>query len=395
MKTIQKTLALLLCVLMLAALLAGCAQQQKTAESTPAPSEKSETPDTQPTTPAAEATPAPAEESGTRTITDGLGREVEVPAKVERIVTLGNASRMAVYLQLQDKMVSVANGDQSSSMFMAYGVYNQELWADLPVVASGGYGEINPEAIIELDPDVILCTYEEDIVANIEEQLGRQVVAAPQGTLFAEDYELALRVFGEACGVSARAEAVIAMIHACLDDLDARTSGLEEAAKPLCLTAAATFRGGHGITGVYSDSAILSAINARDAATGLADRPKGVEVDKEQILAWDPAVIILDAGNLALVKDEYAEDSGFFQQLSAVQNGQLYQWPNATANYTNVEIPLVSAYYAGTLLYPEAFADVDFEAKAGEIFDFFLGHADYLQLLNEQGLGYGPFSLED
>ena len=33
--------------------------------------------------------------------------------------------------------------------------------------------------------------------------------------------------------------------------------------------------------------------------------------------------------------------------------------------------------------------------KAGEIFDFFLGHADYLQLLNEQGLGYGPFSLED
>ena len=99
--------------------------------------------------------------------------------------------------------------------------------------------------------------------------------------------------------------AKLSEIQACLDDLDARTSGLEEAAKPLCLTAAATFRGGHGITGVYSDSAILSAINARDAATGLADRPKGVEVDKEQILAWDPAVIILDAGNLALVKDEY------------------------------------------------------------------------------------------
>ena len=54
----------------------------------------------------------------TRTIVDGLGREVEVPAKVERIVTLGNASRMATYLGLADKMVSVANGDQSKSLFM-------------------------------------------------------------------------------------------------------------------------------------------------------------------------------------------------------------------------------------------------------------------------------------
>ena len=316
-----------------------------------------------------------------------------MPSKVERIVTLGNASRMATYLLLSDKMVSVANGDLNTSLFMAYGVFNQDKWADLPVVASGGYGEINPEAIIELDPDVILCTYEEDIVANIEDQLGRMVVAAPQGTLFAEDYELALRVFGDACGVSERAEEVIAFIHACLDDLDSRTASVPEDQKPLCLTAAATFRGGHGITGVYNESAILSAIHAKDAATGLADGPKGVEVDKEQILSWDPDIIILDAGNIELVKTEYAEDPALFEQLTAVKNGQIYQWPNATANYTNVEIPLVSAYFAGALLYPEAFADVDFEAKAEEIFTFFLGHEGYLAMLAENGLGYGSVTL--
>ena len=56
----------------------------------------------------------------TRVIVDGLGREVEVPVKVERIVTLGNASRMAAYLGLADKMVSVANGDLNTSLFMAY-----------------------------------------------------------------------------------------------------------------------------------------------------------------------------------------------------------------------------------------------------------------------------------
>lgn len=329
-----------------------------------------------------------------RVIVDGLGREVEVPSKVERIVTLGNASRMLTYLGLSDRMVSSANGDISPSLFMAYGVFNQEAWAKLPVVASGGYGEINPEAILALDPDVILCTYEADIVANIEDQLDRRVVAAPQGTLFGEDYELALRVFGDACGVRERAEAVIAFIHACLDDLDARTAEIPEEGKPLCLTAAATFRGGHGISGVYANSAILAAIHAKDAAAGLLEgRPKGVEIDREQLLEWDPALIILDAGNLGLVEQEYAEDPGFFEELSAVKNGQLYQWPNATANYANVEIPLVSAYFAGSLLYPEAFADMDFEAKAEEIFRFFLGHEGYLALLDEAGLGYGPYTL--
>ena len=92
------------------------------------------------------------------------------------------------------------------------------------------------------------------------------------------------------------------------------------------------------------------------------------------------------------METEYAEDPAFFEQLSAVQNGKVYQWPNATSNYTNVEIPLVSAYYAGSILYPEAFADVDFAAKAAEIFEFFLGHGDYLQALTEHGFGYQPFA---
>ena len=138
---------------------------------------------------------------------------------------------------------------------------------------------------------------------------------------------------------------------------------------------------------------MLQAVHANDAAVGLEKESfdTGVEVDKEQILVWDPDVIFLDAGNLGLVETEYTEDPAFFEQLSAVRNGKVYQWPNATSNYTNVEIPLVSAYYAGSVLYPEAFADVDFETKAAEIFEFFLGNSDYLQALTEHGFGYQPF----
>lgn len=331
----------------------------------------------------------------TRVITDALGREVEIPAVVERIVPLGNAARLGTYLGVQDKFVTISEGDLSENPFMAYGWYNHDLWKELPVASSGGYGVFHPEVILEADPDVILCTYEPDIVESIEEATGIPVVAAAQGKLFAEDYEQSLRIFGEVCGVSDRAEEVIGFIHTCLDDLNNRTKDLAQEEKPLVLGAAATFRGGHGISGVYVDYPVFGAIAANDAAVGLekADFDTGVEVDKEKILEWDPEIIFLDAGNMGLVETEYKEDPEFFQQLSAVKNGQVYQRPNSTANYTNLEIPLVSAYYAGSVLYPEAFEDINFEEKAAEIFKFFLGHEDFLKVLEENNGGYKKITL--
>lgn len=376
----MKKLASLLLILGILLSLCACG-----AANQPAPTAAAET--------TAEPTEEPAAEPETRIVVDGLGREIEVPAKVETIVTLGNASRMATYLGLADKMITVTSGDNNDSVVMAYGYYNHDIWADLPVCSSGGYGEINPEVIIEASPDVILCTFEEDIVANIEEQLGRKVVAAPQGTLFAEDYEHALRVFGEACGVSDRAETVIAFIQECLADLDSRTSSIADDNKPTALCAAATFRGGHGIAGVYANNAVFATVNAKDVTVGYIDAQKGVEVDKEQVLEWNPDLIVLDASNLGLVENEYAEDPAFFESLNAVKNGGLYQWPNSTSNYTNVEIPLVNAYYIGSVMFPEAFADVDFETKAEEIFRFFLGHDGYLSVLNNAGMGYGSVVL--
>ena len=376
----MKKLASLLLILGILLSLCACG-----AANQPAPTAAAET--------TAEPTEEPAAEPETRIVVDGLGREIEVPAKVETIVTLGNASRMATYLGLADKMITVTSGDNNDSVVMAYGYYNHDIWADLPVCSSGGYGEINPEVIIEASPDVILCTFEEDIVANIEEQLGRKVVAAPQGTLFAEDYEHALRVFGEACGVSDRAETVIAFIQECLADLDSRTSSIADDNKPTALCAAATFRGGHGIAGVYANNAVFATVNAKDVTVGYIDAQKGVEVDKEQVLEWNPDLIVLDASNLGLVENEYAEDPAFFESLNAVKNGELYQWPNSTSNYTNVEIPLVNAYYIGSVMFPEAFADVDFETKAEEIFRFLLGHDGYLSVLNNAGMGYGSVVL--
>ena len=87
------------------------------------------------------------------------------------------------------------------------------------------------------------------------------------------------------------------------------------------------------------------------------------------------------------------ENEAYFEQLKAVQTGALYQWPNSTWHWSMWRSPLVSAYYTGSLLCPDAFADVDFEAKASEIFAFSWARPDYLTVLEEAGAGYGKVTL--
>ncbi|MDD4923209.1 MAG: ABC transporter substrate-binding protein [Dehalococcoidales bacterium] len=332
----------------------------------------------------------------TRTITDSAGRTVEIPAAVERIVPLGNAPRMITYLGLANKVVGYGGSDPAKvTPVTAYAYANREIWANIPIVGtdSAGATAYYAEEIIAVNPDVIICSYTKELADEIQIKTGTPVVVVAQGTLFGEDYEQALRLIGDVCGVEDRAEEVIAFINDCLTDLETRASAIPDEDKPTVLGAAATFKGAHGIDGVYCKSAVLGAILANDVTEGLSDKASGVLIDKEKIIEWNPQYIFFDSGGVGLVRADYEKIPDFYAQLAAVQNGDLYQYPSSTSYYSNVEIPLVNAYYVASLLYPEQFADIDFEEKANEIFKFFLGIDNYLDSLEAVGAGYGKVTL--
>ena len=73
------------------------------------------------------------------------------------------------------------------------------------------------------------------------------------------------------------------------------------------MTAAVSFKGVHGIEGVGINSAIFKAIAANDVSRGVSNIVGGLEVDREQILSWNPEIIFLDTGGLELVKQDYAK----------------------------------------------------------------------------------------
>lgn len=336
--------------------------------------------------------------SGARAITDSVGRTVEIPGAVEKIVALGNTPRMVTYLGLANKVVGVGSMDADKvTPVTAYAYANKDLWAKVSVVGTDAAGATDyyPEQIIAVDPDVILCSYNKELADDIQTKTGIPVVAVPMGTLFGKDYEDALRLLGDVCGAGDRAEEVISYINDCLDDLKTRTSNIPDAGKPAVLGAAATFKGAHGIEGVYTNYAVFEAISANDVTKGVADTAGAVLIDKEKVIGWNPEYIFFDSGGVGLVKNDYTENPDFYAQLTAVQDGNLYQYPSSTSYYSNVEIPIVNSYYVAGLLYPDQFKDIVFKDKANEIFRFFLGSDDFLSKLEAAGAGYGEVTLGD
>ncbi len=392
----RKLLALLLAGTLAAGMLASCGNGEGTAAGT-APAAQTEAGKDETRGEAAAASGEETTESAdTRIVVDALGREVELPATVERIVPLGNTPRFITYLGLADKVVGYGGMDlETVTPVTAYAYATKNLWKDLPRVGTDSMGNTDyyPEEIIAADPDVILCTYTEDIVNDLEAKTGIPVIAVGMGTLFADDYDQSLLILGEACGAEERAREVVGYIDECLADLDARTSGIAKEDRPAVLSAAATFKGAHGIEGVRLQDAVLDAVHA-DNVAAKEGGASSAEVDREQILAWNPDYIFCDCSGVGLVKEDEASDPDFYKQLTAYKENHIYQHPSSTSYFSNLEIPLANCYFIGSVLYPEQFADVDLEAKADEIFRFLLGYENFMGELEAFGAGYDPVGFE-
>lgn len=359
----------------------------------------------------------PEETPQTRTVTDVWNREVEIPMEVDSIVCLGSmAPRFAAYLDVVDMMVGAEDSDieRMTARYDYSPVYHDQLKALPPVGAGGGSGENNgyAEQIIQVQPDVILAGFDEDAARELESQTGIPVVCVRYRTqsFIDEGFYRAMRVFAQVVGAEARCEEVLSYVDDCKADLDRRTREIPEGEKLKAYTGAVTFNGRHGFPFTYVNFPPFLAVHARNvadsyleevtgaAADAAAESGKaylgqnGFEVDLEQILQWDPDIVFLDPGNLDLVNEEYRSNPGFFQALRAVREGEVYTMPSTNAAGPNISYILVNAYYAGSVLDPQQFADLDFEEKAGEILEFMLGENTFEQMKTD-GLYYGTIQI--
>ena len=328
----------------------------------------------------------------TRKITDGAGREVQVPEKVESIVCVGvGALRYSCYMGAQDRVVGVEDCEKEAVISRLYNFVNIELFRDLPVTGTNGVPF--PEEIIKVAPDVIVMSKSASVDADdLQNKTGTPVVVVPgSDTTLDQSCFDTIRIMGQLYGLEDRAAALTEYLQGLQKDLEDRTKDIPEGSKPTVYVGGVSFKGHHGFEGTEAGYGPFRLIGARNLADTTGQNG-AFNIDPEQVLSWDPDIIFVDFNGMKLIQEDYAKNPDFYNGLTAVQQGKVYSQISFRSNASNLETALADAYYAACVMYPEQFADVDPVTKAQEIFENLLGVNPY-DKLQEAGYEFRPIEI--
>ena len=327
-----------------------------------------------------------------RMITDGAGRQVEIPEKVGSIVCVGvGALRYTCYVGAQELVIGVEDYEVKPGMSRLYNYVNFDKFKDLPVI--GTNGEPYTEEIIDLAPDVIVMSAYASVEADdLQEKTGTPVVVVPGSDTTLDDaaYET-IRILGELYGMEARATELTGYLKEIQADLSQRTGDIQQDSKPSVYVGGVSFKGQHGFEGTEAGYGPFVLINANNLAD-TTGQSGAFNIDLEQVLSWDPDIIFLDFNGMSLIREDYARNPEYYNSLTAVQEGRIYSQISFRSSASNLETALADAYYAACIMYPEQFADVDPVEKAGEIFEMLLGVNPYADL-KEAGYEFRPIKI--
>ena len=360
MKKHRQLLALFICLVMSVSLLTGYSETKAATEE---PTQSAEQDATQ-------------ETAETREITDMAGRKVTVPAaeNIESVFSAGPVAAIFLYMVAPDKLLgwNYELNDVEKSIIL-------DKYQDLPNFGMGD--AVNYEAVIAANPTIAINSgkINDAMVSDcdaLSESLGIPVVAV--------DNELnnsaeAFRFMGELLGVEDHAEELAQYAEQVFTDINALSDIPEEKKVSVYF--------GNGEDSLETaprgsqHAQILDAINAVNVADLELGDGSRVQISAEQLLAWDPDVIVVNgepkadkSGNSAaediLINPDYAS-------LKAVQDQKVYGTPNAPFSW--VDRPagpnrLIGMRWFSALIYPE-YIKCDINEEIHKFFDLFY-HVD-------------------
>lgn len=327
-----------------------------------------------------------AQEQKTSTYIDCVGREVELPDKMNRIAAIDAFSgELMVMIGAGEQMVACPQGVKSDLLL-------QEIYPELEqtaVVQSGG--AINAEALLELDPDVVLLKYGlyiSDGEVEKLEKLGIPYLVIGYTTM--EEQIDAIRLIGQLNGGDALAKA-----DKICDYYEHIIELVSEKKKQLDPDEQISVY--HSINQVFRTDGKnslgadwISAVGCIDCSVGetLKAERDGYFANQEQLFVWDPDAIIC---NDKMAADFFKTDEGW-SGLRAVREGAVYQIPVGATRWGqagSVET-FFGMLWLGTTVYPELYQDVDLEMEVRKFYQDVLGisvdKSMYEKIISGEGL---------
>ncbi|HCD46856.1 MAG TPA: ABC transporter substrate-binding protein [Lachnoclostridium sp.] len=305
-------------------------------------------------------------QSDTRVFTDSAGREVTLPKEINKIAPSGPLAQIVLYTLCPDKLSGLASDfSEGAKQYI-----DEKYWA-LPKFGQfyGKNANLNMEALIAESPDVIIDIGEakksvkEDMDA-LQEQLNMPVIFIEADL---DTMSSAYEKLGELTGETDQAKK---LADYCNNILKKSETAGEQLAEKKSVYFATGDDGLHTNAEGSIHARVIEQIGAENAAkVEKVSSGGGSEVSFEQLLLWQPDIIIADSEALyqTITTDKV------WGELNAVKEGKVYQIPSVP--YSFMSSPpsvnrMIGILWLGNLVYPEQYS-VDIKQEVKDFYELF------------------------
>lgn len=300
--------------------------------------------------------------ANTRVVKDIAGTDVTIPANVERIADLWHANNQVVLLLGgADKLVSTTQNVQALPWFAK--VYPRIKEIPAPVKGT----DVQMEEIEKVKPDVILASNKNQI--EMARKAGFSAVMVDFTNY--EGLRNTVKITAEVLGGDAlkRADQYIAYLDGKINFVDSRTKAIAEADRPSVLHIV----GGDDLLKVDGTQTIIDEwIRYAGGKNAVTAKGPQIQITMEEIIKANPDIIIV-GGTQARQGIEKIKNDPQWSSLRAVQNGRIYANPVGTFSWDRYSAEsALQLLWAGKIIHPELFADVDLVKETKDFYTTFL-----------------------
>ena len=304
----------------------------------------------------------PSEESLTTqypvTVTDQAGREVTIETQPEKLVSgYYISSSLLIALDLDEKLVGI---EAKANKRPIYSLSAPEL-IDLPNV--GTAKEFDLEGCIALEPDLVILPMKLKNTAETLEKLDIDVLYVNP-----ENQELLVEMMtliGTVTNTQEKTAELMNFVEKQETKLADTLAGTETPSVYLAGNSSMLSTAG---AAMYQSDMIALA-GGTNVAADITDT-YWVEIDYEQLLAWNPDYIILASDADYTVDDVLADPN--LAECAAVKNGNVYQMPSKAESWDSpVPSGILGSVWLTTILHEDLFTADDAAAIIDEYYETF------------------------
>ena len=294
------------------------------------------------------------------TLTDHAGRTVTIEDVPERLVSGYYISTSAVIaLDLEDKLVGI---EAKANKRAIYKLAAPQL-IDLPSV--GTAKEFDLEGCAALNPDLVILPLKLKNAAETLTELGIDVLLVnPEDQALLTDM---INLIAAATGAADRASALLDFTAAQQARLETTLGSAERPSVYLAGNSNMLSTAGEAMY----QSAMITLAGGKNVAAEIKDS-YWVDISYEQLLAWNPQVIVLASDAAYTAEDVMADPN--LASCDAIVNGRVYQMPSkAEAWDSPVPSGVLGSIWLAGQLHPDAFPESDSNALIDEFYETFYG----------------------